>query len=227
MNEIVRSSSSITCAGSSPATIWQKMQSGSLTARSLPVRLHRQQLAPARQRLVPVRDLAHERGLLELGQRLLAPASLREDPGEIEERVRLVVLEVRPLADLDSLEKRTDNLEKKAKGTGEDAKEAKEALSLIKRALALLKDGKPARFVERKPEEERIFRTLGLNDYRVRLGFRDPASSKYVGSQEDWDTAQTALESIVKSLGMSYTAEPGEAPAHPASRRRGRARHGA
>ncbi len=56
-----------------------------------------------------------------------------------------------------------------------------------------------------------IFRTLGLNDYRVRLGFRDPASTKYVGSAEDWDTAQTGLEGIVKSLGMSYSAEPGEA----------------
>ncbi len=56
-----------------------------------------------------------------------------------------------------------------------------------------------------------IFRTLGLNDYRVRLGFRDPASTKYVGSAEDWDTAQTALEGIVKSLGMTYSAEPGEA----------------
>ena len=66
------------------------------------------------------------------------------------------------LADLDSLEKRVDNLEKKAKGSGEDAKEAKEALSLIKRALVLLKDGKPARFVERKPEEEKLFHQLGL-----------------------------------------------------------------
>jgi ribosome-binding ATPase len=66
------------------------------------------------------------------------------------------------LADLDSLEKRVDNLEKKAKGSGEEAKEAKEALSLIKRALVLLKDGKPARFVERKPEEEKLFHQLGM-----------------------------------------------------------------
>jgi threonyl-tRNA synthetase len=56
-----------------------------------------------------------------------------------------------------------------------------------------------------------IFRTLGLNDYRVRLGFRDPASTKYVGSTEDWDAAQTSLEMIVKSLGMDYSVEPGEA----------------
>ena len=66
------------------------------------------------------------------------------------------------LADLESLEKRTDNLEKKAKGQGEDAKDAKEALDLIKRALVLLRDGKPARFVERKPEENPLFHQLGL-----------------------------------------------------------------
>ena len=66
------------------------------------------------------------------------------------------------LADLDSLEKRVDNLEKKAKGSGEEAKEAKEALDLIKRSLALLRDGKPARFVERKPEEEKLFHQLGM-----------------------------------------------------------------
>ncbi|MSQ93339.1 MAG: threonine--tRNA ligase [Gemmataceae bacterium] len=56
-----------------------------------------------------------------------------------------------------------------------------------------------------------FFRTLGLSDYRVRLGFRDPASTKYVGDAADWDTAQKSLEAIVKSLGMSYSVEPGEA----------------
>jgi GTP-binding protein YchF len=66
------------------------------------------------------------------------------------------------LADLDSLEKRVDNLEKKVKGTGEDAKQAREALDLIQRSLALLREGKPARMVERKPEEERLFHSLGL-----------------------------------------------------------------
>jgi GTP-binding protein YchF len=63
------------------------------------------------------------------------------------------------LADLESLEKRVDTLEKKAKGND---KEAKETLSLINRALALLREGKPARFVERKPEEENLFHSLGL-----------------------------------------------------------------
>jgi GTP-binding protein YchF len=66
------------------------------------------------------------------------------------------------LADLDSLEKRVDALEKKAKGTGEDAKSAKEMLDLINRALVLLREGKPARMVVRKPEEEKLFHSLGL-----------------------------------------------------------------
>jgi len=63
------------------------------------------------------------------------------------------------LADLDSLERRVDALEKKAKGGD---KESKETLALVNRALALLRDGKPARLIERKPEEERIFGMLGL-----------------------------------------------------------------
>jgi ribosome-binding ATPase len=66
------------------------------------------------------------------------------------------------LADLDSLERRVDGLERKARGSDKDAKEAKETLALINRALALLRDGKPARLTERKPEEERAFRMLGL-----------------------------------------------------------------
>ncbi len=63
------------------------------------------------------------------------------------------------LADLDSLEKRVVALEKKAKGAD---KEAKEILDLMQRALPLLREGRPARVVARKPEEERLFQSLGL-----------------------------------------------------------------
>jgi len=63
------------------------------------------------------------------------------------------------LADLESLEKRVDALEKKAKGND---KEAKETLGLVNRALALLREGKPARLMERKPGEEKLFHSLGL-----------------------------------------------------------------
>ncbi len=56
-----------------------------------------------------------------------------------------------------------------------------------------------------------VLSSLGLSDYRVRVGLRDPKSSKYVGSVEDWDAAERTLLDIVKGLGMNYTAEPGEA----------------
>jgi ribosome-binding ATPase len=63
------------------------------------------------------------------------------------------------LADLDSLEKRVLSLEKKARGGD---KEAKETLDLVHRSLVLLREGQPARFVERKPAEEDVFRAMGL-----------------------------------------------------------------
>ena len=66
------------------------------------------------------------------------------------------------LADLDSLERRVDNLVKKAKGTDRDAIEAEQTLDLVERSLALLREGKPARLVERAPEEEKPFHMLGL-----------------------------------------------------------------
>lgn len=56
-----------------------------------------------------------------------------------------------------------------------------------------------------------VLSSLGLTDYRVRVGLRAPGSSKYVGSAEDWDQAQKTLIEIVRGLGMNYTAEEGEA----------------
>jgi len=63
------------------------------------------------------------------------------------------------LSDLESLEKRGVGLEKKAKGGD---KEAKETFDLVSRCLALLREGKPARLVEVKPEEQKLFKGLGL-----------------------------------------------------------------
>jgi threonyl-tRNA synthetase len=57
-----------------------------------------------------------------------------------------------------------------------------------------------------------VLAALGMNDYRVRLGFRDPASDKYVGQSDVWDRAEAALKSVCESMelpGMSI--EPGEA----------------
>jgi ribosome-binding ATPase len=66
------------------------------------------------------------------------------------------------LADLESLEKRVEGLNKKAKGSDKEADEAKATLDLVNRTLKLLHDGKPARFVTRKPEEEKAFHMLQL-----------------------------------------------------------------
>ena len=51
--------------------------------------------------------------------------------------------------------------DKKAKGSD---KEAKETLDLVNRALVLLREGKPARLLERKPEEEKTFRSSACSD---------------------------------------------------------------
>ena len=56
-----------------------------------------------------------------------------------------------------------------------------------------------------------IFATLGMSEYRVRLGMRDPDASKYIGEPEQWDKAENALRDAAKTLGVPYTEEPGEA----------------
>ncbi|HZU37163.1 MAG TPA: threonine--tRNA ligase [Gemmataceae bacterium] len=56
-----------------------------------------------------------------------------------------------------------------------------------------------------------VLNTLGLNDYRVRVGLRDPQSDKYVDSPEDWERAGQILVDVVKSRGMNHTVEIGEA----------------
>ena len=56
-----------------------------------------------------------------------------------------------------------------------------------------------------------ILGTLQMNDYRVRLSLRDPDSTKYVGTAENWDLAEDALRAVVKDLGAEWTEEPGEA----------------
>ncbi len=52
---------------------------------------------------------------------------------------------------------------------------------------------------------------LGLASYRVRLGFREPGSDKYVGDAANWDKAERSLVEVCTSLGMEFTVEHGEA----------------
>lgn len=56
-----------------------------------------------------------------------------------------------------------------------------------------------------------IFEKLGMTDYRVRVGLRDPDSTKYVGESEQWDKAEDACRSAAASLGVNWTEEEGEA----------------
>ncbi|MBX7102541.1 MAG: threonine--tRNA ligase [Gemmataceae bacterium] len=56
-----------------------------------------------------------------------------------------------------------------------------------------------------------VLKSLGLNDYRVRVSLRDPASDKYVGDPKNWDIAEATLKKLVQDAGMNYTLEPGEA----------------
>src|SRR4051812_5751124 len=56
-----------------------------------------------------------------------------------------------------------------------------------------------------------VLNTLGMQDYRVRVGLRDPDSNKYTGDAANWDKAESACREAAKTLGVPFTEEPGEA----------------
>ena len=56
-----------------------------------------------------------------------------------------------------------------------------------------------------------VFNTLGMADYRVRIGLRDPDSTKYTGDAALWDKAEDALRKVAQGLDVPYSEEPGEA----------------
>jgi len=56
-----------------------------------------------------------------------------------------------------------------------------------------------------------VLATLGMNQYRVRVGLRDPDSAKYVGDAQQWDRAEKACKDAAQTLGVNFTVEPGEA----------------
>ena len=56
-----------------------------------------------------------------------------------------------------------------------------------------------------------VFKTLGMKDYRVRVGLRDPDSTKFVGNPDNWDKAEAACREAASTLGVPFSEEPGEA----------------
>lgn len=56
-----------------------------------------------------------------------------------------------------------------------------------------------------------VFKSLQLKNFKARLSFRDPASDKYIGSDEAWNKAEGAIRRAVEELGMDYFEGIGEA----------------
>lgn len=57
-----------------------------------------------------------------------------------------------------------------------------------------------------------VFKTYGLSDYSIRLSLRDPQKPEdYVGSDEVWQTAESALRAAAESKGIHYEVGIGEA----------------
>ncbi|MEM9658077.1 MAG: threonine--tRNA ligase, partial [Planctomycetota bacterium] len=57
-----------------------------------------------------------------------------------------------------------------------------------------------------------VLQALGMTNFRVRLGFRDPQSDKYVGGKEVWDRAEAAIERVAREMDLpGREPEPGEA----------------
>lgn len=56
-----------------------------------------------------------------------------------------------------------------------------------------------------------VLKKLGLEDFRLRLGTKDPASDKYVGHDDNWKAATLAIEEACRRMGMDYEISPGDA----------------
>ncbi len=56
-----------------------------------------------------------------------------------------------------------------------------------------------------------VFSSLGLSDFRARVGVRDPQSDKYVGDDHLWEQATAAIIEACQMLELDHTIEEGEA----------------
>jgi threonyl-tRNA synthetase len=56
-----------------------------------------------------------------------------------------------------------------------------------------------------------VFKAMGMDDYSVRVGKRDPNSDKYVGDPKNWELAEQACREAAETLGKPYVEEEGEA----------------
>lgn len=56
-----------------------------------------------------------------------------------------------------------------------------------------------------------VFGAMGMDDYSVRVGKRDPNGDKYVGDPANWDLAEAACREAAETLGKPFIEEAGEA----------------
>ena len=57
----------------------------------------------------------------------------------------------------------------------------------------------------------KTLKTLGLNDFRVQVSLRDPASDKYTGDPANWDAAEATLSRVATDMNIPHENVPGEA----------------
>jgi len=58
---------------------------------------------------------------------------------------------------------------------------------------------------------EKIMGILKLKDFRVRVGTRDPTSSKYVGDPANWEKATQEIIEVLKEKNINFVVNPGDA----------------
>jgi threonyl-tRNA synthetase len=56
-----------------------------------------------------------------------------------------------------------------------------------------------------------VFKSLQLKNFKARLSFRDPNSDKYIGSDDAWNKAESAIRRAVETLEMNHFEGIGEA----------------
>ncbi len=56
-----------------------------------------------------------------------------------------------------------------------------------------------------------LLRDFGLDDFYLELSTRDPESDKFIGSNEEWETATALLEQVAVETGLELVPDPGGA----------------
>lgn len=58
---------------------------------------------------------------------------------------------------------------------------------------------------------KRVLEKLGLKEFRARVGTKDPNSDKYIGHDDNWSAATSAITTACERMGMDYEVSPGDA----------------